>query len=48
MSLEAKRQAVEDIQDYCKKKGICFLAFHEELDPVIEHLMDWYYGRTQV
>jgi len=39
-----KRQAVHDIQEECQRQGKCFLAFHEELDPVIEHLVDWYYG----
>ena len=39
-----KKQAVHDIQEECQRQGKCFLAFHEELNPVIEHLVDWYYG----
>ena len=38
--MSAKQAAIMDIQEELSKKGKCFLAFHEELDPIMEAIVN--------
>lgn len=40
MANSAKQQAIEDIQEYLTVQGKCFLAFHTELDDIMDELVE--------
>lgn len=40
MAEEAKQQAIQDIKEDLEKNHKCFLAFHTELDPIMEQLVN--------
>ena len=40
--MTAKQQAVKDIKRSLKEQRVSFLAFHRELDPVMEEIVNDY------
>ena len=37
--MSVKEVAIEDIKDDLRQNGLCFLAFREDLDPIMDELV---------
>lgn len=38
--MSAKEKAIEDIRESLRVQGKCFLAFHKELNPIMDELVN--------